>query len=216
MNIIPIDYFVLLDEVDAYNETIQDTSMLKIKVNVIDVDDNPPEFIQRIFTGGIATDTEYGSVILIAEADDPDTDTILEYSVIGNIVSSEQSENLETIQNQPFLLDKSSGAIILNFDPQKGMKGYFAFHVSVRDIFGHVDKATVQIYLLREDQRVRFVFRSHPGEIRTRMDQFRSVLSRVTNSIVNVDQYVVHEDDKTKTDVLLHFVNPGDNTIMEV
>ena len=57
--------------------------MLKIKVNVIDVDDNPPEFIQRIFTGGIATDTEYGSVILVAEADDPDTDTILEYSVIG-------------------------------------------------------------------------------------------------------------------------------------
>ena len=54
------------------------------------------------------------------------------------------------------------------------------------------------------------------GEIRTRMDQFRQVLSRVTNSIVNVDQYVVHEDDKTKTDVLLHFVNPGDNTIMEV
>ena len=48
------------------------------------------------------------------------------------------------------------------------------------------------------------------------MDQFRQVLSRVTNSIVNVDQYVVHEDDKTKTDVLLHFVNPGDNTIMEV
>ena len=99
---------------------------------------------------------------------------------------------------------------------QKGMKGYFAFHVSVRDVFGHVDKATVQIYLLREDQRVRFVFRSHPSEIRSQMDQFRQLLSRVTNSIVNVDRYVVHEDDQTKTDVLFHFVNPGDNTIMEV
>ena len=203
-------------EEEAFNDTIQDSSMLKIKVNVLDVDDNPPEFIQRTFTGGIATDNEYGSVILTVEADDPDVDAILEYSVIGSILSSEQSENLETIKNPPFVLDKSSGDILLNFDPQKGMKGYFAFHVSVRDVFGHVDKATVQIYLLREDQRVRFVFRSHPSEIRSQMDQFRQLLSRVTNSIVNVDRYVMHEDDATKTDVLFHFVNPGDNTIMEV
>ena len=94
--------------------------------------------------------------------------------------------------------------------------GYFAFHVSVRDTFGHVDKATVQIYLLREDQRVRFVFRSHPAEIRARMLRFREVLGKVTSSIVNVDHYIVHEDDHTKTDVLFHFVNPGDNTVMEV
>ena len=38
-------------EEDAFNDTIQDSSMLKIKVNVLDVDDNPPEFIQRTFTG---------------------------------------------------------------------------------------------------------------------------------------------------------------------
>ena len=64
-----------------------------------------------------------------------------------------------------------------------GMKGYFAFHVSVRDGFGHVDKATVQIYLLREDQRVRFVFRSQPAEIRARINRFREVLGKVTGSI---------------------------------
>ena len=83
---------------------------------------------------------------------------------------------------------------ILNFDPQKGMKGYFAFHVSVRDGFGHADKATVQIYLLREDQRVRFVFRSQPAEIRARINRFREVLGKVTDSIVNVDQYLKHQN----------------------
>ena len=61
---------------------------------------------------------------------------------------------------------------------RKGMKGYFAFHVSVRDGFGHVDKATVQIYLLREDQRVRFVFRNQPAEIRARIGRFREVLGK--------------------------------------
>ena len=56
---------------------------------------------------------------------------------------------------------------------------------------------------------------------RARLRQFRSVLSNATDAIVNVDHFKVHENqdgtiDKTKTDVLLHFVNPLDNTIMEV
>ncbi len=48
----------------------------------------------------------------------------------------------------------------MNFDPQRGMKGHFDFGVRVADRAGHVDKAEVQIYLLREDQRVRFVMRN--------------------------------------------------------
>ena len=205
-----------IEESVVYNETSMDSSMLKINVNVEDVDDNPPEFIQRVFSSGIASDNDYGSIIMNVEAVDPDIDAILEYSVIGQILPSAYSENLENIKSPPFLLEKNSGEILLNFDPQIGMKGYFAFHVSVRDTFGHADKATVQIYLLREDQRVRFVFRSHPSEIRARINRFREVLGKVTDSIVNVDQYLQHENDKTKTDVLFHFVNSGDNTVMEV
>ena len=34
--------------------------------------------------------------------------------------------------------------------------------------------------------------------------------------IVNVDQYLKHQNDKTKTDALIHFVNFRDNSIMEV
>ena len=148
-----------LDEDEVFDANITDSSLLKINIFVNDVDDNPPEFIERVFTGGISTDNDYGTALMTVQAIDPDVDTVLEYSVIGNILPSEESENLETIKNPPFLLNKESGDVILNFDPQKGMMGYFAFHVSVRDAFGHADKATVQIYLLREDQRVRLLQR---------------------------------------------------------
>ena len=70
--------------------------------------------------GGIATDNDYGSVVMNVEANDPDLDSKLEYSVIGNILPSDKSENLENIEAPPFLLDKNSGDILLNFDPQKG------------------------------------------------------------------------------------------------
>jgi hypothetical protein len=58
-------------------------------------------------------------------------------------------------------------------------------------------------------------------QLRTKIEEFRALLSEVTEAIVNVDGIHVHENsdgsiDKTKTDVLFHFVNAKDNSVMEV
>lgn len=50
---------------------------------------------------------------------------------------------------------------------------------------------------------------------------FFRTLSNVTNSIVNVDDFKVHENkdgsvDKTKTDLYMHLVDRKDNSILEV
>nr|CAD7603888.1 unnamed protein product [Timema genevievae] len=96
-----------------------------------------------------------------------------------------------------------------------------SYEVLANDSAGLQDMARVFIYLVREDQRVRFVLRQHPPEVRERIDVFREVLGNVTGAIVNVDEFKVHENqdgsvDKTKTDLYLHFVNQRDNSIMEV
>jgi hypothetical protein len=38
---------------------------------------------------------------------------------------------LENVQKPPFLVNHETGAVLLNFDPQKGMKGYFDFMVNM-------------------------------------------------------------------------------------
>lgn len=83
------------------------------------------------------------------------------------------TEGLENLKRDPFLVDAETGDVQLNFDPQKGMKGYFDFMVLANDTGGLQDTARVFIYLLREDQRVMFVLRQHPTEIRTRIELFR-------------------------------------------
>lgn len=83
------------------------------------------------------------------------------------------TEGLENLKRDPFLVDSQTGDVQLNFDPQKGMKGYFDFMVLANDTGGLQDKARVFIYLLREDQRVMFVLRQHPTEIRSRIETFR-------------------------------------------
>lgn len=38
-----------------------DDTQLKVVVNVTDVNDNPPKFIRRVFTGGVSTATSFGT-----------------------------------------------------------------------------------------------------------------------------------------------------------
>lgn len=198
-----------------------DDSLLQVIIFVNDQNDNSPEFNQDMFTGGISTDIDFGTAFMQVKAVDADygMNAELEYFICSKVMPIVY-EGMDLNTTTAFVMDPVTGEIILNFDPQKNQKGYFGFDVCVRDIGGKTDKAQVYIYLLREDQRVKFVLRNHPEEIRARLVEFRSVLADITTSIVNVDQIKVHENfdgtiDKTKTDVLLHFVNPEDNTIIE-
>ncbi|XP_050524905.1 cadherin-23 [Daktulosphaira vitifoliae] len=206
---------------NVYNK--DDDSLLKVSVVVNDINDHAPEFIKRIFTGGVTTEADFGNEFMHVKAIDADKgiNSELSYYIVPNSLRLSLAEGLDSIQYPPFLIDISTGAIYLNFDPQKGMKGYFDFQVLVNDTGGLYDVARVLIYLLREDQRVRFVVRQNPSQLREKVDIFREILGNVTGAIVNVDEYKVHETndgrvDKTRSDMYLHFVDHRDNSIMEV
>ena len=198
-----------------------DDSLLELVIFINDQNDNSPQFSQKLFTGGISTDIDFGTTFMQVSAEDPDfgLNAQLEYFICSQI-TPRSYEGTDLNSTTAFAMDPVTGSIQLNFDPQKNQKGYFGFDVCVRDIGGNNDSAKVYIYLLREDQRVRFVLRNHPEDIRAQLLEFRGLLADITGSIVNVDQIKVHENpngsvDKTKTDVLLHFVNGQDNTIVE-
>ncbi|KAL1490790.1 hypothetical protein ABEB36_013427 [Hypothenemus hampei] len=199
-----------------------DDTQLKVIVKVLDVNDNSPRFIRRVFTGGVSTATAFGTKFMSVKAEDADTgrNAIVSYYVIGHVQMT-LTEGLDHLVRPPFLVEKDSGAIRLNFDPQQGMKGYFDFMVLANDTDGLQDTARVFIYLLREDQRVRFVLRQHAPDLRNRIEIFREILGNVTGAIVNVDEFRIHANhdgtvDKTRTDLYLHLVNRKDNSILEV
>lgn len=156
------------------NVLISDSTIVRVQVSVLDINDNPPRFRSKIFTGGITTNADFGAKFMRIEADDPDegSNAIINYYQVGEIRQT-LSEGLENIRKAPFIIDQESGEVQLNFDPQKGMKGYFDFMVLANDSLGMKDVAHVFIYLLREDQKVRFVFRLQPDELREKMQIFR-------------------------------------------
>uniref|UniRef100_A0A1I8P9G8 Cadherin domain-containing protein n=1 Tax=Stomoxys calcitrans TaxID=35570 RepID=A0A1I8P9G8_STOCA len=201
---------------------MSDSTIVRVMVRVLDINDNPPKFRSKIFTGGITTNADFGTRFMRVEAEDLDEgpNAQIFYYQVGDIRQT-LSEGLENIRTSPFLVDQETGEIQLNFDPQKGMKGYFDFMVLANDTLGMKDVAHVFIYLLREDQKVRFVFRLQPNELRDRIQMFRENLSNITDTIVNIDEIKVHENkdgsvDKTKTDLYMHLVGKEDNSIYEV
>jgi len=107
-----------------------------------------------------------------AEDADAGKNALIFYYIVGNVQMT-LTEGLDNLKRTPFLVEKETGAIQLNFDPQQGMKGYFDFMVLANDTGGLRDTARVFIYLLREDQRVRFVLRQHAPDLRNRIEVFR-------------------------------------------
>ncbi|CAG4973752.1 unnamed protein product [Parnassius apollo] len=206
----------------AYEEAKDAISSLKVHVKVEDVNDNAPKFVSDIFTGGITTEADFGIEFMHVKAVDIDEgdNAKITYYLLGDVKET-LTEGLENLAVSPFLVNVDTGAVSLNFDPQKGMKGYFDFKVLANDTDGYQDESHVFIYLLREDQRVRFVLRAHPSKIRDRIQVFREILARVTESVVNIDDIRVHENkdgsvDNTKTDLYLHLVNKEDHSVLEV
>jgi hypothetical protein len=139
-----------------------DATLVQVIVYVQDINDNQPRFVQKTFTGGVTTSANFGAEI----------NAKMIFYQAGKTRKT-LAEGLDSIKEQPFLIEKDTGIVRLNFDPQKDMKGYFDFSVGVKDIKGFNDTAKVFIYLLREDQRMKIVLRQQNFEVRERIEKFR-------------------------------------------
>lgn len=123
--------------------------------------------------------------------------------------------------------------------------GYFQLEILACDFAGHSTTTNVNIYILRDDQRVKIVFNEIPDLVRENQEEFISLLSNITGAIVNLDDIQVssrqlffflycpfhlliafvlpqfHVDKKgrvnyAQTDMLMHVVNNHTNTILDV
>lgn len=69
--------------------------------------------------------------------------------------------------------------------------GYFQLEILACDLAGHSTTTNVNIYILRDDQRVKIVFNEIPDLVRENQEEFISLLSNITGAIVNMDDIQV-------------------------
>lgn len=80
---------------------------------------------------------------------DAGPNAVISYYINGPI-RRKLSEGLDSVKQEPFLLNRLTGEVSLNFDPRKNMKGYFEFDVIANDTAGLKDTAKVFVRAHRD------------------------------------------------------------------
>ncbi|XP_031679104.1 cadherin-23 isoform X1 [Oncorhynchus kisutch] len=199
-----------------------DPTLQEIRIYLEDINDQPPRFTKLEYTAGVAADAKVGSDLIRVQAIDNDigNNSLVLYHVLSIRYIKLQSNDSEDIGNV-FIIGETDG-IIRTFDLFTAYDpGYFMVEVLARDLAGHSDITMVDIYILRDNQRVKIIINEIPERVQQFQEEFISLLSNITRAIVNTDDMQFHVDKKgrvnfAQTDVLIHVVNKQTNRILDV
>eukprot|EP00058_Branchiostoma_floridae_P001616 XP_002587104.1 hypothetical protein BRAFLDRAFT_130106 [Branchiostoma floridae] len=155
-----------------------DPTLQEVIIEIGDQNDEAPKFTKKEYTAGITTEFKFGDAVTVVTAIDPDAgnNSVVTYTITRQLYFDRDSEgNLMSTPKDAtgtFNIESDTGQIVTGKVFSSDEKGYYTLNVSARDIGGQSDNASVEIYLLREDQRVKIVFQRTPDEVRAFKDEF--------------------------------------------
>uniref|UniRef100_A0A673BQ12 Cadherin-23 n=1 Tax=Sphaeramia orbicularis TaxID=375764 RepID=A0A673BQ12_9TELE len=200
----------------------RDPSLLEVRIVLEDINDQTPRFTKPEYTAGVATNAKVGSELIKVLAIDNDigNNSLVNYHIVTTHYFQTETNGSDIVGNI-FTIGLTDG-IIRTYDLFTAYRpGYFQLEILACDLSGRCTTANVNIYILRDDQRVKIVFNEIPDVVRENQEDFLNLLSNITGAIVNLDDIQFHVDKKDRvnygqTDMLIHVVNNDTNTILDV
>ncbi|XP_046401464.1 protocadherin Fat 3-like [Ischnura elegans] len=193
------------------NDTEEDTfadsfgyGVLNITVFVIDQNDCPPSFTEKPFVGGIAAGDAINRVIFTLKAKDNDTNEVLTFDILNDTIVA--NGTLESHKKNGFILNRETGELKLNFEPQQSISGLLNFDVQVTDRVGHKDVAPVQIYVIKDDDREHFEFNNTIQYVDNRTEAIAKILSTYLDYSCHISNLGAKPDSHG---------NPTDSTVVD-
>uniref|UniRef100_A0A3B4TJP7 Cadherin-23 n=1 Tax=Seriola dumerili TaxID=41447 RepID=A0A3B4TJP7_SERDU len=200
----------------------RDPSLLEVRIELEDINDQKPRFTKAEYTAGVAANAKVGSELIRVVAVDNDigNNSVVQYHIVTIRYFQSQSNGSEDV-GSIFTIGLTDG-IIRTYDLFTAYNpGFFQLEILACDFVGHSTTTNVNIYILRDDQRVKIVFNEIPDLVRENQEDFVNLLSNITGAIVNLDDIQFHVDKKgrvnyAQTDMLIHVVNNQTSTILDV
>ncbi|XP_035824585.1 cadherin-23 [Aplysia californica] len=191
------------------------TNKTWIKLQVTDINDNPPVFRTKDLALGVTRVTQFGKFILELRNDVEDKDTALwgiDYFEITSEFEAHPAALKKELEDlgvkEPFKLFRN-GSVKTNmyFKPQ--MSGFFTVNLRVYDKGRLYDDARLRISLINDDQRLIIIFRRSIDSVGPLKDEIVKRLSDKLNYRIVVDSIQTHETetgaaDLAKTDMFIH------------
>lgn len=158
-----------------------DFSEVRVKINVIDIDDNIPQFTRKDPTIGLRSDAPLDKLITIVNATDKDsTAEPMQYSIVNlsfvpqfykRKSQSEKSEDLTDL----FILNNVTGELKTGRSFANFLDGYFQLIVKANNSLNskRYSTNTIKVFIIRDKSLLKFVFKHAPNQVGSVVEDFQ-------------------------------------------
>ncbi|KAL3877550.1 hypothetical protein ACJMK2_035247 [Sinanodonta woodiana] len=214
----------------SYQLKYNTSATAKVKITVLDIDDNPPEFTNKHLRAGIRTKSEPGKEILELKSQSYISDKDLPQNAINKWffekVSLAMEPKLASVLNgqktgevcKETLCVNGNGTIVNNMWYTQDMSGFFNLSVRVNDSAGN-DTTYILIFLIADSQVLKMTLLGNRTAISLAKNDILSECSNRTGLAFVYDSIADHITDdgnveSFKTDLFFHIDDPVNNRVL--
>ena len=107
---------------------------IQVKINVLDVDDNAPEFTTQNLTLGVRVNAPIYTEVATLKAEDKDADSaVINYFIEKILYFRPRTNFKEIVDNRIFIIDQLTGVLQTNETYARFTDGYFVITIKAKN-----------------------------------------------------------------------------------
>ncbi|XP_070137828.1 cadherin-87A [Drosophila bipectinata] len=203
----------------------RDSTVAKVAITVLDVNDNPPIFEKLVYYAGVNANAKMGAAIALVNATDADQgkNAKIEYMIVAsNLYKFGASKATGSIVPSPFAISQD-GRITANTIMAEYNQDHFELEIIAREIEQPQRSAStkVNIWVFDGTQLVRVILSRPPEEVYQEQEEIIAELRNATQHRIIVDEIRFHLDSIGRIrmdwcDLYFHAVDPKTQQIAPV
>ncbi|KAL9694351.1 hypothetical protein quinque_013636 [Culex quinquefasciatus] len=176
----------------------RDSTVAKVWITVLDVNDNPPVFRQEVYYAGISSKASINELVTIVNATDRDlgVNSTMELFISGSFLYKfGATKTTGSIVPSPFTINQEGRITTATYMAEYN-QDRFILDVIAKEVESPERVATAKVYvwIFNPEQLVRVILSRPPSEVHLDRDEIISELSNATQKMIIVDEIRYHVD----------------------
>ncbi|XP_058466683.1 cadherin-87A isoform X2 [Malaya genurostris] len=176
----------------------RDSTVAKVWITVLDVNDNAPVFRQDVYYAGISSKASINELVTVVNATDRDlgVNSTVELFISGSFLYKYNSlQTTGSIVPSPFTIGKEGRITTANYMAEYN-QDRFILEIVAKEVESPERVATAKVYvwIFNPEQLVRVILSRPPSEVHMERDEIISELSNATQKLIVVDEIRYHVD----------------------
>ncbi|XP_049820113.1 cadherin-87A isoform X2 [Aethina tumida] len=218
---LPEDDKSRLDE----EEIMHDSSIAKVLITINDLNDNAPQFEQKIYHTAVNAMANINEFVTNVTAFDPDAGvngSLTYYIKASNLYKYGSNTSSGSIIPSPFNISQRGEIFTATYLAENNQHRFVIDIVAKEDAFPERESVTqVHVWIFEPEQLIRIILSRPPEEVTRERNEILAELSNATQSVIIIDEIRYHTNDvgyknEEWSDLYILAVDPKTRTIIPV